>query len=377
MARETLQSELALLDPIWGGVFQYSTDGDWNHPHFEKIMEYQAGVLKAYAQAYARLRDSQWLKAAQAIHGYLKTFLTSPDGAFYVSQDADLVPGEHSAAYFALGDEARRKQGIPRVDKHVYSRENGWAIEALVALYSASGDEEALGDAVKAAQWIEKHRSYRKVGFRHDEDAKGLFLGDTLAMGKAFLALYGATGDRSWLKKAEDASAFIDSKFRARDAGYLPLAAGSGGVEAPPQRGENVDVARFANLLSQYTGKKETRAVAERAMRFLATPEVALDRRPSGVLLAAWELARAPVHVTIVGHKDDPAAQELFKAAQALPEPYRRIDWWDKREGPMPNPDTQYPEMKTAAAFACAQGRCSLPAFKPEDVAKRVAKFVE
>ena len=24
---------------------------------------------------------------------------------------------------------------------------------------------------------------------------------------------------------------------------------------------------------------------------------------------------------------------------------YRRIDWWDKREGAMPNPDVRYPEL--------------------------------
>ncbi|MGA3300576.1 MAG: DUF255 domain-containing protein, partial [Candidatus Acidiferrales bacterium] len=37
MARQTLDQQLRLLDPAWGGVYQYSTDGDWNSPHFEKI----------------------------------------------------------------------------------------------------------------------------------------------------------------------------------------------------------------------------------------------------------------------------------------------------------------------------------------------------
>ncbi|MGA8656953.1 MAG: hypothetical protein WB586_12465 [Chthoniobacterales bacterium] len=39
MARETLAVQLDLMDPAWGGVYQYSTDGDWQHPHFEKIMQ--------------------------------------------------------------------------------------------------------------------------------------------------------------------------------------------------------------------------------------------------------------------------------------------------------------------------------------------------
>ena len=34
-----------LIDPVWGGECQYSTDGDWKHPHFEKIMQMQAEIF--------------------------------------------------------------------------------------------------------------------------------------------------------------------------------------------------------------------------------------------------------------------------------------------------------------------------------------------
>jgi hypothetical protein len=43
--------------------------------------------------------------------------------------------------------------------------------------------------------------------------------------------------------------------------------------------------------------------------------------------------------VTVVGKKDDPAARSLFMAAIALQANYKRVEWWDEREGPMPNPD--------------------------------------
>src|SRR6202030_1000504 len=36
-ARQTLDAAIALIDPVWGGVFQYSEAGSWAHPHFEKI----------------------------------------------------------------------------------------------------------------------------------------------------------------------------------------------------------------------------------------------------------------------------------------------------------------------------------------------------
>jgi uncharacterized protein len=144
MARETLDAQRKLIDPVWGGVYQYSTDGDWDHPRFEKIMQMQAENLRIYAQAYTVWKDPAYLQAARQIRDYLRNFLTSPDGAFYTSQDADLVPGEHSGEYFALNDNERRRRGIPRVDQQIYARENGWAINALATLYAVTGDTADL-----------------------------------------------------------------------------------------------------------------------------------------------------------------------------------------------------------------------------------------
>src|SRR3979409_2699585 len=41
-ARQTLDAAIALIDPVWGGVYQYSEAGSWTHPHFEKIISFQA-----------------------------------------------------------------------------------------------------------------------------------------------------------------------------------------------------------------------------------------------------------------------------------------------------------------------------------------------
>jgi hypothetical protein len=112
-----------------------------------------------YSIAYARWGDPEYLKDARQIRRYLKEFLTSPEGAFYTSQDADLVPGQHSEGYFALDDKARREKGIPRIDTHVYSRENGWAISALSSFYAVTGETEHLDDAVRAANWIIARRA--------------------------------------------------------------------------------------------------------------------------------------------------------------------------------------------------------------------------
>ncbi len=368
MAHETLEAQRQLIDPVWGGVYQYSTDGDWKHPHFEKIMQMQSENLRSYAQAYALGKDPAYLDAAKKIRDYLRNFLTSPDGAFYTSQDADLVQGEHSAEYFALSDADRRKRGIPRIDQHIYARENGWAINALATLYGVAGDESALADAMRAAEWVIANRSLPGDGFRHDaQDAGGPYLGDSVYMGRAFLKLYAVTADRKWLRRAENAAQFVETKFKS-DIGYSAFVQPLAGTLKPrPQVDENVAVARTMNLLRHYTGKEVYEKAAQHAMHYLAAPAIGEHHgyAVGGILLADQELGAPPLHVTVVGKKDDPAARSLFMAAIILPASYKRVEWWDEREGAMPNPDVQYPKFEKAGAFICTDRRCSAPIFDP------------
>jgi len=377
-ARQTLQGEMNLLDPAWGGVYQYSVGGVWTEPHFEKIMSMQAENLRIYSQAYALWHDPADLNAALSIHKFLTSFLLSPGGAFYTSQDADLVEGEHSAEYFRMDDAGRRRQGIPRVDRHIYARENGWAATALVALYSATGEKKYLDQAVRATNWVIQNRALPGGGFRHDsKDAAGPYLGDSLAMARAFLALYGATGDRAWLRRTESSLHYIRENFSNPDgAGFITSRVPTDHAYKPhPQRDENVSLARVSNLLFYSTANAAYRQMAESAMRYLAAPPIARRLPAASVLLADLEVTHPPLHLTVVGQKDDPAARALFEAALRYPSTYKRLEWWDPREGRLPNPDVQYPVLKAAAAFICTDRTCSQPIFKAEDLQVKIAKL--
>lgn len=366
MARETLGAQRNLFDPVWGGVYQYSTDGDWKHPHYEKLLQFQAENLRIYSIAYARWGDPEYLKDARQIRRYMKEFLTSPEGSFYTSQDADLVPGQHSEGYFALDDKARREKGIPRIDTHVYSRENGWAISALSSFYAVTGETEHLDDAIRAANWIIARRALPGGGFSHDEkDVAGPYLGDTLFMGNAFLILYAVTADRSWLDRATSAANFINEHFKS-DTGFCTSRSGT--FRPTWQLDENVALARFANLLGHYTGAPAFREMAVHAMRHLAAQGV-VERRGyqvGGLLLADRELSVPPLHITVVGSKADSAARALFLAALKQPATNKRVEWFDESEGPLPNADVEYPRVAKAAAFICTDRSCSAPIFTPD-----------
>ena len=375
MGRETLAAQLNLIDPVWGGVCQYSTDGDWLHPHYEKIMQMQAENIRTYAEAYEFWGDSIYLNIAKKIYGYLKSFLMSPEGVFYASQDADLIPGEHSDDYFKLGDSERRKLGIPRVDQHIYSRENGWGINALAVLSTVSGDHQPLKDAIRAANWVISHRSLPAGGFKHvDTENAGPYLADTLYLGRAFLELYMVTADRAWLRHAEEAADYIDKQFKG-ELGYLTSPA-IGSLKSKPQIDENVDLARFANLLEKYSGTETYGNMARHAMQFLSIPAIADERGflVAGILLANSELSTPPLHVTVVGLKSDKTASSLFAAALKLPALYKRVEWWDSREGALPNSDVEYPVLENAAAFVCTDRSCSPPVFSVQKLMATAGK---
>lgn len=381
-ARQTLDAAVALIDPIWGGVYQYSEGGSWTRPHFEKIMSFQAQYLRQYSQAYALWKDPKYLAAARNIERYLAAFMSSPDGAFYVSQDADLDRETDGHKFYALREVERRKLGMPRIDKNLYARENGWAISGLTAFYNVTNDPRVLGSAERAAKWVNDNRARPEGGFRHGaKDRGGPFLGDALAMGQAFLDLYAATGKREWLTSAARAGDFV-ATFEDKDGGFLTSKTSEAkvGVFAKPAKliDDQIQVARFMNMLNRYFGSESYREHASHAMRYLIGASADMIRPLPGVLLADDELAVEPTHMTIVGPKKDPRAETLHALARALPARYKRLEWLDSREGKLPNPDVEYPDLDQPAAFACSNRICSFPSFNArelEETVKQMAKL--
>jgi len=133
---------------------------------------------------------------------------------------------------------------------------------------------------------------------------------------------------------------------------------------------------RAANLLYHYTGDSAYTKMAAQAMRYIGNPNVARPFPAAGVLLADYEFTQPPLHLTVVGHKDDAAAQALFHAAVRMPSDYKRIEWWDDREGPLPHAEVEYPPLDKAAAFVCTDRTCSKPIFVPEEIKSKADELL-
>jgi len=307
----------------------------------------QEAGLSAYSRASVLLGDPAYRAAADDIYRFLKDKLAGPDGGFHASMGM--------------------AEGQPGVDKRQYARETGQAIQGLAAYYDATGTKEALTLAIAGADWALRERPLKGGGFRHSaQDAAGPYLADSVEMGAALLALHRSTGDRKWLQAAGAAGDFIAATFIDPKTGGFFVSASPEARHLPKpikQREDNVSATRFFTLLAFYSGNSRYREIAEAGMGYLASPAI-LDAAAflPDVLLADEELSNEPVHVTVVGPKDDPRSAALYAAALAYPLAYKRAEWWDKREGKLTNADVDYPDFPDGpAAFACTRNFCSLP----------------
>jgi uncharacterized protein YyaL (SSP411 family) len=377
VSAKTLAGARRLIDPVWGGMFQYSDKLDWSGPHYEKLLNIQREAIRSYVLAWQIGHDPADLAAARDVARWLMDFMRSPDGGFYTSQDAD-AGSLHGDVFHAKSDAERRAGPQPPIDRTVYARENGWAIASLAALYDVTGDHALLEAAVRALDWTLAHRRAPNGGFGHGRAADDdTHLGDSLALAEAAQALYRSTAERRYLALATELGEIILRDHRDPAGGFMVRRPdpGAKGVLATPvkQVDENVATVRLLNLLARQTGKPIFREAAQQGMRYLISLTED-DLVVPGALLADRELGREPAHVTIVGAKDDPAARALYEAARLYPTRYLRIEWLDRREGPLPASDIEYPEMPQAAAFACANGACSVPVFTAAEVHRIVAK---
>ena len=100
----TSMADGGIHDQLGGGFHRYSTDEAWIIPHFEKMADDNAWLLRNYIDAYRIFGDTYFKEAAEGIIAFLRRELSHPDGGFYASQDADVTPDDEGG-YFLWRDE--------------------------------------------------------------------------------------------------------------------------------------------------------------------------------------------------------------------------------------------------------------------------------
>lgn len=264
----SIKNSYQLLDPVWGGIYQYSTNADWNHQHFEKILRVQADYISMYVQYGFQFSDTAAISKAEKIYNYCNRFLSDSYPLFDNSQDADYIAGVESSSYYSLPEEERLKLGTPAVNHQQFLKENAMMSIALVKLWSITDDLNYLLRAEKIIEILMRDFYQASRLYSRSKDDNGIYsLEDNVAMLEALNLAYQISGSQIYSQKSEELCDAILENFLT-ETGELFSSCGDVIVEPAILPNSNYTAAfaihQTGNCLNSDTLKNSAKSITEK-----------------------------------------------------------------------------------------------------------------
>jgi len=427
--------EGGIYDHLGGGFSRYSVDERWLVPHFEKMLYDNALLLELLALAYQRSANELFRRRARETVAWLAREMTTAEGAFCASLDADsegeegkfyvwslpeiaTVLGNDDAAVFAahydvtaggnfeghnilnrlkhlprsMEDEkklapmretllsARGRRVRPGLDDKVLADWNGLMIAALVNAGLVFEEPHWLEMAARALLFVDAKMAHGdRLG--HSWRAGKLLVpglaSDHAAMIRAALALHEATGEHAHLERALAWQATLDRHYANPDnGGYFLTADDAVGLVVRPNATTD-DATPNPNALAAQNLIRLAVFTGQHVWRDKA------DRLFEGIAASAGENLFA--HLALLNALDlrlraaevvvageGARANDLLAAARKLP----FLDRIVLRASPaLPATHPAQEKIKAtaqSAAFVCVGETCSLPVTEPDAIAAAV-----
>ena len=214
-----------IYDHVGGGFARYSTDSHWKVPHFEKMLYDNAQLVSLYSEAFRITKDALYSQVVLETLAFIEKSLTSPEGVFYSSLDAD-SEGEEGKYYTwsedelidALGDKYEFARKIFSIDQDGYWKDGRYIllinndIKAVAERFGLS-----MPELLKALEEIKSLlNSRRDKRISPDTDTKVLTSWNALMI-RAYVDAYHALNNEDYLDRAIKASEYLIEK--ASDGG--------------------------------------------------------------------------------------------------------------------------------------------------------------
>ena len=370
MVTQTLEAMArgGMYDQLGGGFHRYSVDDHWLAPHFEKMLYDNAQLSRIYLHAWQVTGEPFYRTIAEEILDYVVREMTSPEGGFYSTQDADsegeegkffvwtpaeirdLLGAEADAFMAAYGvtergnfegqnileyvghvsqrtelAEARRKlftareQRVhPGRDEKVLTSWNGLMLAALAEAARALNRDDYRQVAERNAGFLlselrrEDGRLYRT--WKGGEAKINGYLEDYAHLVVGLLELYQTTFEPRWYLAARELAEVMIAHFSAPDGGFFDTSDDHEELITRPRELQDNAVpsgnAMAALGLLRLAGLAVEPRYAELARRSLVQVQPLLAQYPLGFgqWLIALDYALAhPREIAIVG---DPEAAD-------------------------------------------------------------------
>ncbi|HZT26789.1 MAG TPA: thioredoxin domain-containing protein [Pseudolabrys sp.] len=425
-------SEGGIYDHLGGGFSRYSVDEKWLVPHFEKMLYDNAQLLELLALAWQRSRTLLFAQRARETVAWLAREMTTAEGAFAASLDADsegeegkfyvwsyedvikalgVEDGEYFSRHYdvkpggnfeghsilnrlaapprAAEDENRLAQlrskllavrdlrVRPGLDDKVLADWNGLMIAALVNAGIILDEPEWIARARRAFDFIASGMT-REGRLGHSFRAGKLLLpalaSDYAAMIRAALALHEATGKRGLLEQALAWQHQLDAHYADEETGGYYLTADDAGdlLLRPHSTADdatpNANAVAAGNLV-RLAALTGDHVWREKADRLIERILSAAGRNLFGHVALLNALdLRLRAAEIVVAGGDD----ALTRAALKLPFLDRIVL---RATDALPAAHPAQEKLKSArgaAAFVCVGERCSLPVTAPDEIAPAV-----
>ncbi|MEQ1796832.1 MAG: thioredoxin domain-containing protein [Lacibacter sp.] len=215
-----------IYDYIGGGFARYSTDSLWRIPHFEKMLYDNGQLVSLYAHAYQLTKNDFFKKTLTETIAFVDRELTSPQGGFYSSLNAE-TEGVEGVFYTWSFDDFNKTVGTENAklvtEYYNILPQGNWEKKQNVLFATKQPAEFAVAKKLDTAEFTHLLNEARNALFvarnkrlQPTADTKILTSWNAIML-RGYLDAYTATGNEAYLQKALINAAFLEKNMLSPD----------------------------------------------------------------------------------------------------------------------------------------------------------------